>query len=199
MADFLPAINWVIDKHEGGFQKIASDPGNYYNGELIGTNWGVSAPVARDHGWTGRMEDMPRSWAIENVYRRSYWPGLDGIASQAVATKILDMRLSGVRRADRYVQDGLKALGWQIAVDGVIGPQTTDALNKESESTILQMLVSQQTALYASSYKTNPIGQSWFTVWMRRAQDLPALALVAGVSLVGLAVVLALAYVAAQA
>lgn len=188
-ADYRTAIDWVIDTHEGGFQKAVSDPGNYYQGQLIGTNWGVSAPVAREHGWTGRMEDMPREWAIQHVYP-TYWAGLEGIQSQNMAAKILDMRLSGIRRADRYVQAGLAALGWSLSVDGMIGPQTTDALNRESEARVMPMLVDQQTKLYAASYNANPIGQSWFNVWMRRARDIPSLAVVAAVgSLAGLAVV----------
>lgn len=183
MAEYLPAIDWVIDNHEGGFQNIASDPGNWYGGELLGTIWGVSAPTARGAGWTGRMQDMPREWAISNVYP-SFWSGLDGVQDQGIATKILDMRLSGPRRADRYVQQGLIHLGWRISADGIIGPLTLSAINQETRKILMDVLATQQEQLYRDSYAKNPIGTNWLTVWLNRASDIPVFAILAtGLSL----------------
>jgi lysozyme family protein len=199
MATFQAAIEWVL-QHEGGFQKAASDPGNYYQGQLIGTNWGVSAPVARSAGWTGRMEDMPRQWAIDNVYLPNYWPGLSAINNENIAAKILDMRLSGKARADRYVQQGLIDMGWTISVDGVIGPMTAQAINQEDASVVMSMLQAQHAAIYQDSYDRNPIGESWLKNWMSRAADVPALAVVAGgVGLLGLALVGMLVWAAVKA
>lgn len=185
MSDPAAAIAWVIDAHERGFQANPSDHGNYYQGRLLGTNWGISAPVAVQYGWDPNtsLRSMPRSFA-ESIWLREFWPGLEGITDPNVAAKILDMRASGKARADRYVQLGLRSLGWVLDVDGIIGPQTTEALNGETDREALQaMLCQQQAAIYQASAGGTNAG--FLGAWLTRAADWPGWSTVvtAGVSL----------------
>ena len=48
MAEFIPIHNFVI-KEEGGYQDMPSDTGNYVDGVLVGTNYGISAPVLKSY------------------------------------------------------------------------------------------------------------------------------------------------------
>lgn len=62
------SIAWVL-KWEGGFQNNPHDIGNYYNGQLIGTKYGISAA-----SWA-HLYDIP-NLTIEqakDIYYQHYW------------------------------------------------------------------------------------------------------------------------------
>lgn len=62
------SIAWVLQR-EGGFQNNPNDQGNYYNGQLIGTKYGISAA-----SWGGQY-DIP-NLTIEqakDIYYQHYW------------------------------------------------------------------------------------------------------------------------------
>lgn len=190
MASFDLAIPWILG-HEGGFQRSPGDRGNYYQGELQGTKYGISAPVARANGWLARMEDLTLDFA-ESVYESSYWPGLDGVNSQAIATKILDMRVQfGVAGADAMVQRALQGLGWPIAVDGMIGPITRDCLNRAKPGIVLEALVVAMEGAYRKSVTATPGNVTFLDGWLNRARMLPVVAAagaLTGLLLVGVVV-----------
>lgn len=62
------AIAWVL-KWEGGFQANPADVGNYYQGQLIGTKYGISAA-----SW-GHLYDIPNLTLdqAKAIYREHYW------------------------------------------------------------------------------------------------------------------------------
>ena len=64
MPDFSPAVAKLIES-EGGYVDDHTDKA----GE---TNFGITLAVARAHGYTGEMKDLPREFA-EKVYKESYW------------------------------------------------------------------------------------------------------------------------------
>jgi len=55
----------VIDEVEGGYSDDANDPGGK-------TRWGITEAVARENGYAGQMNDLPKVLA-ETIYRQSYW------------------------------------------------------------------------------------------------------------------------------
>jgi lysozyme family protein len=58
MARFDDAVGFVFG-NEGGLSMDPRDPGNYDNaGNLVGTNHGISAKVARSHGYMGPMAKL---------------------------------------------------------------------------------------------------------------------------------------------
>lgn len=113
--DFDKAFDRLIG-HEGGYSNHPADPG----GE---TMWGVTARVARANGYTGPMEDMPRSTA-KAIYRRLYWDAVKADQlPEVVRFDVFDGAVnSGVSQSAKWLQ---RAAG--VADDGVIGPKTIAA------------------------------------------------------------------------
>ena len=128
---YLPLLQQV----EGRFQKIAADPGNYNSrGELVGTNYGISARFYE--GVIGRppseadMRAITKSQA-ERMFRDYFWDAqkADQIRNQAMANTIIDHHVNagdGARQAQKVLNDHF---GYNMAEDNQIGPQTLSALN----------------------------------------------------------------------
>lgn len=119
----------IVLKHEGGFVDHPSDPGG-------ATNWGITVAVARQHGYTGHMRDLPQSVAKE-IYRRSYWLAVRADELHpAIRYPLFDAAVnSGVRQAVLWLQE---AAGTRA--DGVIGPLTLGAANANPERTRNRMI-----------------------------------------------------------
>lgn len=133
----LKIINDVIDEHEGGFQNLASDPGNYYKGKLYGTKWGLSAAFLGSHGYKFELENLqylPKSRAAD-IYEKHFW--------SSWLTKLLEYRFTeetvkalysigintGVKRSEHIFQIAINVRlnSNPIIVDGIIGPNTLAA------------------------------------------------------------------------
>ena len=111
----------VILKNEGGFTQDPNDPGNYANGELKGTNYGISAASYP----TLDIKNLTREEAIE-IYRKDYWnPLLEFLTDPDAALQIFDMCVNaGTYRAIRMAQYTSKAFE-----DGILGQGTIKAIN----------------------------------------------------------------------
>ncbi|MFZ7338307.1 glycoside hydrolase family 108 protein [Comamonas jiangduensis] len=115
---------------EGGYVNDPNDAGG-------ATNHGITEQVAREHGYTGPMQSLPKGMATD-IYIGTYIqaPRFDGVLriSPAVGTELVD---SGVNadtgRAARWFQQSVNDLSRygrdypMITVDGVIGTSTLDA------------------------------------------------------------------------
>lgn len=101
-------------EHEGGYSDHPSDPGGK-------SRYGVTEAVARRHGYTGPMHELPLDVA-RRIYRIDYWDAIRAEALPAeVRFDVFDAAVnSGVRQAVIWLQ---RAIG-DVVVDGVIGPQT---------------------------------------------------------------------------
>lgn len=101
--------------NEGGYSNNPKDPG----GE---TMFGVTARVARAHGYTGPMRDLPLSFA-RAIAKAEYWDPykLDEVPAQ-IAFQVLDAAYNGGHPAQWLQQ----AAG--VTADGVIGPKTLEAV-----------------------------------------------------------------------
>lgn len=109
----------VLIGHEGGFQADPADAGNYANGVLRGTKWGISArsyPTLDIKNLD--LEDAKR------IYHRDFWTkvGCDVIAGP-VRFDLFDTAVhSGQGRAIVFLQ---RAAG--VKDDGILGPKTLAA------------------------------------------------------------------------
>lgn len=128
-------INGVIDR-ESGYVHDPADRG----GE---TNFGITVSVARSHGYTGPMVDLPRETAFE-IYADRYWNALrlDDVAaiSPEIAAELADTGVNmGVGVAGRFLQQALNAFNdggrlWNdLGVDGVVGKATVACLEVYAE------------------------------------------------------------------
>jgi lysozyme family protein len=89
MAEFLPILNHSF-KVEGGYTNDPNDVGNWYKGQLIGTNHGVAAiTLASFLGRTPTVDEMKSltKTSAENIYKKLFWIPMKGdkIMSQSVA------------------------------------------------------------------------------------------------------------------
>lgn len=115
---------------EGGYVNDVNDPGG-------ATNHGVTEAVAREHGYKGSMQMLPKELASQIYYedyivKPGFLPMVD--IQPAVAEELVDTGVNvGPSRPSRWFQQTLNSLNRggkdfpQINVDGRIGPATINA------------------------------------------------------------------------
>jgi len=129
MSNFDYAIEKTL-KHEGGYVHNPKDPGGQ-------TNFGISA---RAHPNLD-IKNLTREEAIA-IYKKYYWrPLYDDIAGKVIAAKVFDMAvLMGHKAVHRCLQDSVNLCGQNVAVDGLLGSQTIDAVNNVEVNELLKEL-----------------------------------------------------------
>jgi len=150
----------VVLKHEGGYVHDPRDPG----GE---TKYGISK---RSYPSLD-IANLTREDAIA-IYYRDWWQryGYDRLQDYAVATKLLDMAVNmGPATAHRLLQGALVFLGYPVAVDGIIGPQTIAAANKADPKRLLQVLRWRAAEHYYRIAVQRPQSRAFLIGWLRRA------------------------------
>lgn len=167
MANFDAAIDYVL-RNEGGYVNDPEDPG----GE---TNYGI---CKRDHP-TVDIKNLTLV-EVKQIYLAAYWR-YDGIASQMIATKLLDwavnMEGNGWAGAAIFVlQKAVKVQFPAFIPDGVYGPQTERFTNLcQPEHLILDMRTCARIHRTKLILK-NPKLQKFFNGWMERDNRMPAAA-----------------------
>lgn len=147
MTAFDEAFTALIG-NEGGYSNNPDDPG----GE---TMWGITARVARSHGYTNPMRDLPLE-AAKAIAKASYWDACecDALPPQ-VAFQVFDAVYNGGHPA-RWLQ---QAAG--VTVDGDIGPMTIAAVNAADPDDIC-MRFDAYRLIYMADLKTWPtFGKGW--------------------------------------
>lgn len=116
MSSFDDAFTALIG-NEGGYSNNPADPG----GE---TMWGITARVARKHGYLGDMHYLPQPTAMA-IAKAEYWDAVRGDElSPRLAFQLFDTCYnSGAEEAVMLLQ---RSLG--IAADGRFGPATMNAV-----------------------------------------------------------------------
>jgi len=172
-----------IAKVEGGYSDRDSDSGGK-------TKFGVTEAVAREHGYKGKMEDLPYDTA-KTIAKKAYWDklSLDAIVgfSPAIAHELFDTGYNqGVGTAARFLQRSLNVLNMgakfygDIKVDGAVGPKTVEALKDylrhrphDGESVMLKALNALQGARYIEIAEDRPKDEDYVFGWFReRVGDL---------------------------
>lgn len=187
MARFEDAIGFVLE-NEGGFQRNPKDKGNYWQGQLLGTNRGISAPVAREWGYTGRMEDLDDETARQ-IYQEKFWR-FDGIANQAVATKVFDLAVNmghGIAVVQRAVNTLVDP---PTAVDNAYGPDTEASINAADPAALLDALKAEAEAHYRAIVDADPSQAGFLPGWLTRAMRSPSLVAGGSAALILVAVAL---------
>ncbi len=155
------------------------------------TKYGITVAVARRAGYTGPMRDMPRSVA-EAIYADWYWDSLslgDVEAIDAdVAGELADTGVNmGTGRPGKFLQRALNAFNqrgvlWpDLAVDGVIGPRTIEALRAyfdhrgaDAAPVLLAALNAQQGEAYLSLVESRQKDEKYVFGWFLHRVAVPA-------------------------
>lgn len=130
------AFENIIDgvfKWEAGYQKNTKDKGNFYEGKLVGTNFGISAPTLAEYlGRPPTSEDMQNLTKEEakKIYKINYY---DRYKIDKLPEDIQEIALhSVVMSGSNGIKDIQKLIG--VEADGGIGPNTLKALEKQKIS-----------------------------------------------------------------
>jgi len=168
MANFNIAYNLVAEA-EGGYQNHPNDTGNYNSrGQLVGTNWGISAPVYEQ--WMGRppsaadMRDMTQAEARE-IYRRRFWDKIlgDQITDQAIANIFFDGVVNHGRTGITIMQN---VLG--VTADGIVGPVTIGAINSRPPAELYVQYREARRSFYQDLVNRKPALAVFLDGWMNR-------------------------------
>ncbi len=105
--------------NEGGYSNNPADPGG-------ATNFGITQRVARAHGFTGDMRNLPLGTAL-SIYKSDYWDLIKADQlPDALRFHVFDAAVnSGPGQAVKWLQS---AAG--VTVDGAVGPMTIAAAAK---------------------------------------------------------------------
>jgi len=147
---FLSYTNRIIDHIEQGFSDHPNDPGG-------ATNYGITERVARKHGYTGDMRDLPRELAIE-IYHSDYWDNtiLQHIKNH-VAFHVYDCSInSGYSRAIKLLQ---RAIG--VAEDGKIGADTVNGISRYTEKELVLRFCIVRMHFYGTLNNFSSFGTGW--------------------------------------
>lgn len=172
-------IDELIDDliaREGGFVDHPADKGGP-------TRWGITQVVARQHDYTGQMENLPRSVAAL-IYKKQYWrtPSFDKVAQIAplLAKELFDTGVNmGPRTAIGFLQRALNALNRNgvdypdIAVDRTIGSDTLHALEAflakrglSAERVLTKTIDALQGAYYVRLAEARPTQETFLYGWL---------------------------------
>lgn len=167
MANYEPAYQRTA-KHEGGFQINAWDKGNYNSlNQLVGTNYGISAPVYED--WIGRpptVEDMKTITASDakSIFKKRFWDKIwgDQLPNQAVAEILFD----GVVNHGKGVKLAQEVLG--VTPDNVFGPKTFNALVAMAPAKFYDAYKQRRKSYYHQLASNNPSQLVFLQGWLKR-------------------------------
>lgn len=136
--------------HEGGYSNNPKDPG----GE---TMWGITAAVARAHGYKGQMRALPQAVA-QAIYRKDYWDAVQADKlPAAVRYPVFDAAVnSGVRQATLWLQF---ALG--VVLDGVIGPRTLAAAQAADGAALASAMLGARLKFMTNLSTWPTFGKGW--------------------------------------
>ena len=122
----------LLMTHEGGFSNrpFSDDPGG-------ATMYGVTERVAREHGYTGAMQDLTLDFA-KSVYRKSYWDACQcEFMPDVIKYPLFDAAVnSGSGQAIKWLQS---AAG--VKSDGAIGPMTRSAVAVADHGVLRQQMI----------------------------------------------------------
>ncbi|HHQ4311115.1 putative peptidoglycan-binding domain-containing protein [Serratia fonticola] len=169
-------FNAILGK-EGGYVNNPADKGG-------ATRWGITEVVARAHGYSGDMRQLPRETALA-ILTADYWTGprFDLIAdiSPVIAAEICDTGVNmGPSVPAKWLQRWLSAMNNggklypDLIPDGQIGPRTVSALKsfllargKEGEAVLLKALNCSQASRYLELAEQRPANEAFLYGWVK--------------------------------
>jgi len=165
MSQFPPALDFILNNEDRNREyAIVPDKGGQAIAGINSHYW----PTAFAN--ISRLPQGERGPAIANFYKTEFWDvmRLGGINSQDLANRVLDEGVNaGPYTACRMLQQAVnQAHGWNLTVDGILGPDSLTAIN-DSDSDKLIAVFGQ---LRQARYKATPGTEQEHAAWEARAR-----------------------------
>lgn len=151
MANFLQALNITL-AHEGGYANDSADKGGEtyqgiarnYHPEWLG--WGFLDNLV-SKAWNQTWAEL--NSFVADFYYREYWlkNNLDKIESNEVANVVFDWVVNS-GGAKKEIQRVLNNKGYAVAIDGVIGNQTINAINAANPGGLVRNITAARVEYY---------------------------------------------------
>jgi len=165
-------------KHEGGYNDVKGDAGG-------ATNHGISLRFLKDLHKTAHWVDFDKDGDVDaqdiknltkedagKIYHSEFWlkNKCDKIIDVNIAAKLFDMSVNmGCKQAARLLQAALKLSGFDVTVDGILGPKTIDAVNKSIPEDLKVFIVYECINFYLNLVQANPTYKKFIKGWLKRA------------------------------
>lgn len=161
----------IVGLNEGGYQNDPEDDGNWYLGNLIGTNWGIAAPTLA--GFLGRtptvseMQKLSKATA-ELILKRNYWDknNFGKLINQSVATMLYDGAVNhGVSGMRVLAEKALSRLKNPLVYYKVFTTEGIELMNKLNQKDLFYALKEAR----ANRYKASP-KKKYINGWLNRLE-----------------------------
>lgn len=167
MAD-INKTSSIIVSHEGGYQCMKEDKGNYNSrGQLVGTKYGISALAYEKHfGKIPTSEDMANLTSDDFVIvLTEYWNmwKADLIENQSIADILVDWTYNSGSWGIKKPQE---ALG--LKVDGKVGKNTIMAVNAPNREETFNKIWEAREEFINNICNKNPSQKKFYSGWMVR-------------------------------
>lgn len=165
-ADFFKSQE-MVKKGEGGYTDDKDDKGNWVDGKLIGTNFGISAPQLKDHlGKTPSKKDMENlSYdSALKIYKKKFWNrnNLEFLNNQSVANIIYDGVVNQGRGGTKKVlQNVLKEFGMDIKLKDIFESETIEKMNNLDQEELFNNIFKFRWERYKGTKKFDKYGKGW--------------------------------------
>ena len=175
--EFTSKLSDILDI-EGGFVDDPADSGG-------ATQYGVTEVLAREYGYRGPMQELPRQKALE-IYHEHFWVWMmmDRVHDVAPKTahELLDAAINiGRRQVWRWLQRCLNVLNDEethysnIATDGWPGPQSWNALTAyistrpgDGDAVLATMINGLQAHHYVTLAEQRPKDEQFVYGWVKQ-------------------------------
>lgn len=165
--NFDPCFKFTIGE-EGKYSGNPNDPGNWSSGEvgvgrMIGSCWGISAPVLA--AWIGPKVIITQDYMLalslntaKAIYLKNYWTPVRGDELPAgLDLAVWDFGVNaGVKRS---IEEFQQVLG--VTVDGDLGPETMAAAGNIDVGVLIADLIDAHDRFYRASPQREQFGGGW--------------------------------------
>ncbi len=168
MSDFSLSIPKLI-AFEGSI--FTNDPADHGGA----TKFGLTLSFLQGDVDKGYSEDELRDMTLteaEAIYKKYWWDKYEigSINNQLLADKVFESVTNlGPNHAIRLVQKAINDTGTPIHIDGVLGPQTINAMNTTKAPAILAALKVNLVSYYQGIVAHDPSQSKFLDGWLNRA------------------------------
>lgn len=182
MAQFAPAYQ-IVRNHEGFYANNPADKGGEtYAGiaRNIWPNWDGWVIIDFDKRTKGPIANNQQVAGLEGkveLFYRNLWDASKAaqINSQEVANIYFDFYVLH-SQAVRAMQEVLNELGYPVATDNAIGPQTISAINAADPAKLHDAYKAKRIEYHNRRVQQDPSQQVFYAGWVKRANLFPSLA-----------------------